>query len=240
MNATAALLIYRNARLFDWRAVDWFPFDPELTAVRCRSRRYLIVKRMIDLPLALILVVLLAPVLLGVAIAVRVASPGPVLFRQHRLGRDGRCFGCLKFRSMRIDAEETLRRDPAVWERYVANGYKLPESEDPRVTRIGRFLRKTSLDELPQLFNVIRGDMSLVGPRPIVPHELSEYGIRADDFVAALPGITGRWQVSGRSNVQYPFRAHIELEHIYRWSPLLDLRILLLTLPAVLQRTGAY
>ena len=240
MNATAALLIYRNARLFDWRAIDWFPFAPEVTAVRCRTRSYLLVKRLIDLPVALLLIGLLAPLMLGVAAAVRLTSPGPVLFRQRRLGRDGRPFDCLKFRSMRTDAEEVLQRDPAIRELYIANGYKLPGHGDPRVTRIGRFLRRSSLDELPQLINVLRGEMSLVGPRPIVPTELAEYGIRADDFVAALPGITGRWQVSGRSSIQYPFRAHLELEYIYRWSPLLDLRILLLTLPAVLGRTGAY
>jgi lipopolysaccharide/colanic/teichoic acid biosynthesis glycosyltransferase len=185
-------------------------------------------------------VILLSPVLLAIAAVVRLSSPGPILFRQKRLGRDARIFHCLKFRTMRADAEDVLRRDPAVWARYVANDYKLPESEDPRVTRIGRFLRRTSLDELPQLFNVIRGEMSLVGPRPIVGAELDEYGERSDDLLAALPGITGRWQVSGRSRLHYPERANVELSYVYEWSPLEDLRILLRTVPVVLSRNGAF
>jgi lipopolysaccharide/colanic/teichoic acid biosynthesis glycosyltransferase len=123
---------------------------------------------------------------------------------------------------------------------YVENGYKLPEDCDPRITAVGRFLRKSSLDELPQLFNVIRGEMSLVGPRPIVPDELLQYGQRADDFLAALPGITGSWQVGGRSKVGYPMRAGIELDYVYRWSPLADLTILCRTVPAVLSRNGAH
>jgi lipopolysaccharide/colanic/teichoic acid biosynthesis glycosyltransferase len=141
---------------------------------------------------------------------------------------------------MRVDAEDVLRRDPAVRARYIANGYKLPAAEDPRITTIGRFLRCTSLDELPQLFNVMRGEMSLVGPRPIVPAELVEYGDSAAEFLAAIPGITGRWQVSGRSNLFYPERAAVELEYITGWSLSEDVRILLRTLPVVLSRTGAH
>jgi lipopolysaccharide/colanic/teichoic acid biosynthesis glycosyltransferase len=195
---------------------------------------------MIDLPLAMVALILVAPLMLVLAALVRFGSPGPVLFRQRRLGRGGRIFDCLKFRSMRLDAEEVLRRDPAVRARYIANGYKLPADEDPRITTIGRFLRSTSLDELPQLFNVMRGEMSLVGPRPIVPAELVEYGDSAAEFLAAIPGITGRWQVSGRSNLFYPERAAIELEYITRWSFQEDVRILLRTLPVVLSRAGAH
>jgi lipopolysaccharide/colanic/teichoic acid biosynthesis glycosyltransferase len=195
---------------------------------------------MVDLPLALVASILVAPLMLVLAALVRFGSPGPVLFRQRRLGRGGRVFDCLKFRSMRVDAEDVLRRDPAVRARYVANGYKLPAAEDPRITTIGRFLRCTSLDELPQLFNVMRGEMSLVGPRPIVPAELVEYGDSAAEFLAAIPGITGRWQVSGRSNLFYPERAAVELEYITGWSLSEDVRILLRTLPVVLSRTGAH
>jgi lipopolysaccharide/colanic/teichoic acid biosynthesis glycosyltransferase len=195
---------------------------------------------MVDLPLALVASILVAPLMLVLAALVRFGSPGPVLFRQRRLGRGGRVFDCLKFRSMRVDAEDVLRRDPAVRARYIANGYKLPAAEDPRITTIGRFLRCTSLDELPQLFNVMRGEMSLVGPRPIVPAELVEYGDSAAEFLAAIPGITGRWQVSGRSNLFYPERAAVELEYITGWSLSEDVRILLRTLPVVLSRTGAH
>jgi lipopolysaccharide/colanic/teichoic acid biosynthesis glycosyltransferase len=141
---------------------------------------------------------------------------------------------------MRPDAEAVLKRDPEIYAKYLANGYKLPEGEDPRITRIGRILRSTSLDEIPQLLNVVRGDMSLVGPRPIVPAELKEYGERSDDFLAALPGITGKWQVSGRSNLGYPERADVELDYVYGWSFLEDLRILFRTVPVVLTRAGAH
>jgi lipopolysaccharide/colanic/teichoic acid biosynthesis glycosyltransferase len=240
MNATAAPLVYQNTQFLDVHTADWDWFEPEHTAERCRSRAYLLLKRVIDLPLALIALIIVSPLMLVIAIAIRVTSPGAAIFRQTRLGRNGRTFSCFKFRSMRGDAEDVLRRNPAIWEKYVVNGYKLPEDEDPRVTRLGRLLRRTSIDELPQLINVIRGEMSLVGPRPIVPTELNEYGDRGDDLVAALPGITGRWQVSGRSRIQYPERARVELEYVYSWSLLEDMRILVLTIPAVLNRTGAH
>lgn len=242
MNATAAPLVYQNARFLDVGTAewDWDWFEPEHTAERCRSRAYVLMKRAVDLPLAFIALIVASPLMLVIAMAIRLTSPGPAIFRQTRLGRNGRKFSCFKFRSMRGDAEAMLRRSPATWEKYVVNGYKLPEDEDPRVTRLGRFLRRTSIDELPQIFNVIRGEMSLVGPRPIVPTELSEYGDRGHDLVAALPGITGRWQVSGRSRIQYPARARVELEYVYSWSLVEDLRILVLTIPAVLNRTGAY
>ena len=200
----------------------------------------MLLKRLVDVPLATLALVLFGPLMLVLAALVRLGSPGPVLFRQRRLGRGGRTFDCLKFRSMYCNAEDLLGQDPAVRARYVANGYKLPASEDPRITAIGRFLRSTSLDELPQLFNVLRGDMSLVGPRPIVPAELAEYGASAPEFLAAIPGITGRWQVSGRSNLVYPERAAIELDYITDWSVREDLRILVRTLPVVLSRVGAH
>lgn len=238
--ATALLAIPPAPDPVDWRADDRYTFLRAASPGGCRSRSYVAVKRAFDLPLALLLAALLLPVMLVVAAAVRLGSPGPALFRQRRLGRDGRPFHCIKFRSMRTDAEAVLRRDAAAYARYVANGYKLPESEDPRLTRLGRFLRTTSLDELPQIMNVIRGEMSLVGPRPIVPAELAEYGPTADQFVAALPGITGRWQVSGRSNLHYPGRARVELEYVRRWSLFEDMRILVRTVPAVLSRNGAH
>ncbi|NNM31990.1 MAG: hypothetical protein HKO53_02940, partial [Gemmatimonadetes bacterium] len=171
---------------------------------RCRGLGYRIAKRAFDLPLALVLTLLALPVMAAVAVTIYFSSPGPVLFRQNRLGRDGKPFPCLKFRSMRADAEKVLMSDPDLYERYRMNGYKLPAEEDPRIHPVGGFLRRTSLDELPQLFNVLAGHMSLGGPRPIVPAELEEYGEAGDSFLSAYPGITGWWQVSGRSQLPYP------------------------------------
>lgn len=200
----------------------------------------LILKRAVDIVLATLGIVVLAPLMAAVAVAVKVDSPGPVLFRQKRLGAGGRPFTIYKFRSMRSDAEEVLRSNPELLERYIANNYKLPEGQDPRVSRLGRFLRKSSLDELPQLFNVIRGDMSLVGPRPIVPKELEEYGDRASVFLAVKPGVTGYWQISGRSEIGYPQRAELDIHYVVSWSLVLDFRILVLTIPHILRRQGAH
>ena len=240
MNTSALAVDYRKSRSSTWVMPTVFVADVGDFEPACRSGSYLRTKRAIDVPLGLLLSVLAAPLMLVIALVVRLTSPGPVLFRQQRLGRKGRTFLCLKFRSMRVDAELVLRRTPDTYARYVANGFKLPAGEDPRITRVGRFLRRTSLDELPQLFNVMRGEMSLVGPRPIVPEEVSVYGPHAADFLSALPGITGRWQVSGRSKVGYPQRAGIELDYVHQWSLLEDIRILLRTVPAVLRREGAH
>jgi lipopolysaccharide/colanic/teichoic acid biosynthesis glycosyltransferase len=149
-------------------------------------------------------------------------------------------FACYKFRTMFADAERKLLADPELYRRYVANDYKLPDGEDPRVTHLGAFLRKSSLDELPQLFNVLRGEMSLVGPRPIVEDELDWYGDRAPELLTAIPGLTGRWQVQGRSKLGYPDRVGVELAYVHEWSLRTDLAYLVKTVPAVLSRRGAY
>lgn len=200
-----------------------------------------VLKRGMDLIGAGLGLVLMGPLMLMIALAVRLESGGPVLFAQCRVGARGRLFRCYKFRSMRCDAEQVLRADPELYLRYVSNHFKLPEHEDPRLTRVGRWLRKTSLDELPQLVNVIRGEMSLVGPRPIVPAELDHYGLgNAPVLLALRPGMTGAWAVHGRSEVGYPDRATMELEYIRRWSVLNDLAILVRTVPAVLGARGAH
>jgi lipopolysaccharide/colanic/teichoic acid biosynthesis glycosyltransferase len=240
MNTSAVAVDYTRSPTSAWITPPLFVSEAGDLEPACRAASYLPIKRAIDIPLGVLLFILVSPLMLIIALAVRLSSPGPVLFRQPRLGRHGRRFPCLKFRSMRVDAELALRRTPGAYARYVANGYKLPDGEDPRITRIGRFLRRTSLDELPQLFNVMRGEMSLVGPRPIVPDEVRVYGPHAAEFLSALPGITGRWQVSGRSKVGYPERAGIELDYVYQWSLLEDLRILVRTVPAVLRREGAH
>jgi exopolysaccharide biosynthesis polyprenyl glycosylphosphotransferase len=211
----------------------------ELRAAALRGHQ-LFAKRALDLVVASVSLLAVAPVMFVVALAVRLESPGPVVFGQRRLGRHGHVFRCYKFRSMRRDAEEVLRADPELYAEYVRNDYKLPPERDTRITRVGRFLRRSSLDELPQLWNVVRGDMSLVGPRPIVVDELRHYGREQPLFLSLPPGVTGAWQVNGRSSVAYPDRAAVELEYVRTWNLGSDLRILALTLPAVLAQRGAH
>jgi exopolysaccharide production protein ExoY len=190
---------------------------------------------------ALAALVFLSPLLIAVAALVWLQDGGPPVFAHRRIGRDGRYFKCLKFRSMRIDAEqrlgELLASDPearAEWER----DHKL--RNDPRVTKLGAFLRKSSLDELPQLVNVIRGEMSLVGPRPIVDAEVAKYGRRFRHYCAVKPGITGLWQVSGRNDTSYRSRVAMDCIYAARRNALLDAKVLVATVPAVLLTRGSY
>jgi exopolysaccharide production protein ExoY len=200
----------------------------------------LVAKRVFDLVGAGVGLTLLLPLLALVALAIRLGGPGPIIYGHTRIGAGGRPFRCLKFRSMRVDAEECLRRDPELYAKYLRNNFKLPEGEDPRITRVGRFLRKSSLDELPQLWNVIRGEMSLVGPRPVVPDELNEYGEGAPMLLSLKPGLAGAWAVNGRSHVGYPDRADIELAYVRDWQFQLDLRILARAVPAVFLCRGSH
>jgi lipopolysaccharide/colanic/teichoic acid biosynthesis glycosyltransferase len=194
-----------------------------------------------NVALAVVAVIFLAPVMVTVALAVFLQDGGPVVFAHRRIGRGGRYFYCLKFRSMAIDAEqrlaELLANDPvarAEWEK----DHKL--RNDPRVTRLGAFLRKTSLDELPQLFNVLRGEMSLVGPRPIVDAEIPKYGRRFVSYCAVKPGITGLWQVSGRNDTSYRSRVAMDCLYAKQRNVLMDGFIIAATVPAVLMRRGSY
>lgn len=211
----------------------------ELRPVALRAE-HLLMKRALDVIGALVGLVVLAPVFAIVAVAVMLDSPGPVIFRQRRLGRFGRPIDCYKFRSMYVDAEAQLLADPVLFRRYVEHDYKLPAAMDTRITPIGHILRRASLDELPQLWNVLKGDMSLVGPRPIVPDEIHHYNGEGPLLLSLKPGITGAWQVSGRSSLPYPRRASIELEYVEGWSLWRDLAILLRTIPAVIVARGAH
>jgi lipopolysaccharide/colanic/teichoic acid biosynthesis glycosyltransferase len=211
----------------------------EMRAVALRWQQ-LLLKRILDLVLAAAMLVCLSPLIVVLGVAVVLSSPGPLLYGQRRLGRYGRSFRCFKFRSMFADAEKRLANDPVLRAEYVRNGYKLPDGQDPRITPLGRWLRRTSLDELPQLWNVIRGDMSLVGPRPIVPDEIHHYKQDRQMLLLLKPGITGLWQVSGRSNLAYPERTNLELEYVERWTLRRDIGILLRTVPAVLAQRGAH
>lgn len=196
-------------------------------------------KRMIDFVGALALLAVLAPLLFLVAIAIKLDSRGPVLFAHRRLGRWGRHFDCLKFRTMETGAEHRVFQDESLRHHYVSNHFKIPLNLDPRVTRLGRFLRRSSLDELPQLWNVLVGDMSLVGPRPIVALEATHYGDQLDTLLSVRPGITGHWAVSGRSSVGYPDRVEVELEYVRTRSVLTDLAIMAKTPWTVVTQRGA-
>lgn len=187
-----------------------------------------------DIGLALILLVLASPILLLAAIAVLVFSGRPLFYGHVRVGRDGHLFRCWKLRTMRADAESHLNGDEHLHSRYVSNGYKLPEPEDPRVTGIGRLIRRTYIDELPQLVNVINGTMSLVGPRPVVQQELREFEPHVRELLAVRPGIFGAWTSRGRWRPPYPERAGIEIEYVRSRTLRTDASILLRSLPVVL------
>jgi Undecaprenyl-phosphate galactose phosphotransferase WbaP len=200
-----------------------------------------LVKRTMDIAIAGSALVAGLPVLAAIALACKVSSPGPAVFGHTRLGRNGRNFTAWKFRTMRIDAETVLREllatDPAArreWER----DHKL--RNDPRVTPIGSFMRRTSLDELPQLWNVLMGQMSLVGPRPIVAAEINKYGDTYPLYSEVTPGITGLWQVSGRNNTSYEQRVRFDSFYVRNWSPWLDLYIMARTVSVIITRKGAY
>ena len=206
-----------------------------------RNIPFSFIKRDLDIVLATIGIIVLSPLFLILAILIKVQDPkGPVFFRQPRIGKQAKIFNIFKFRSMIIGAEQRLKDDVELYDKYVANNYKLEPKEDPRITSIGRFLRRTSLDELPQLFNVLKGEMSLVGPRPVVSQELKEYREKKVDFLSVKPGITGYWQVSGRSDIGYPERVDLELYYIYNKSIPLDLKILVTTVWSVILKRGAY
>jgi undecaprenyl-phosphate galactose phosphotransferase len=199
-----------------------------------------LIKRCVDLALASTMLFALAPVLLAIAVAVRMDG-GAALFRHRRIGASGRTFECLKFRSMCVDAEQRLKdyleNNPearAEWDK----DFKL--RNDPRITQLGHLLRRTSLDELPQLINVLRGEMSLVGPRPIVAAEIPRYGESFGAYLRCRPGITGLWQVSGRNDVDYVTRVALDSRYASDWNLFTDFVILFRTVRAVFRRSGAY
>jgi exopolysaccharide biosynthesis polyprenyl glycosylphosphotransferase len=193
-------------------------------------------KRLFDIVLSGLAMVFMAPVFLGIGIAIKVGSPGPVFFRQKRVGRNGRTFPILKFRSMYQDAEARLEALKAQNE---MSGPVFKMKEDPRVTAAGRFLRKTSLDEFPQFWNVLMGDMSIVGPRPPLPSEVRQYKRWQRRRLSVKPGITCIWQISGRNNIDFDRWMELDLEYIDTWSLWGDLKIFLRTIPAVLLSRGA-
>lgn len=201
------------------------------------GRRRLWVKRAFDIVVSSLMIATLSPVLALVAIAVKLDSKGPVLYQQRRLGRNGGQFSMLKFRSMVQDAEQQLID---LTEENGADGPLFKMKDDPRVTRVGRVIRRLSLDELPQLWNVVRGEMSLVGPRPALPSEADGWTPELFDRLEVSPGVTGPWQVSGRSDASFADYWRLDLYYIDNWSLGLDINILLRTVPAIIRGTGAY
>ena len=198
-------------------------------------------KRAIDIVLAISGIVLLAPLLIFCFVATVVTSPGPALFRHRRVGFRGKYFDCLKFRTMATDAPARLRdlleSDPRAAAEWTTTR-KL--RHDPRVTPIGAILRKSSLDELPQLFNVLKGEMSIVGPRPVTDEELVRYSDAIDAYLSCRPGVTGLWQVSGRSTTSYDKRVEYDAFYARNWSMALDAKILIVTIPVVLRSDSSF
>ena len=206
------------------------------------------VNRLSDIVLAIVAAIITAPIWLAAAILVRIDSKGPLIYRQERVGMDGRMFLCFKFRSMAADSDDAIHRE-AYQKNIVGDAEANAGNEsspiygkvknDPRVTRVGSFIRRTSIDELPQLLNVIRGEMSIVGPRPPIPYEVEEYDIWHRKRLDMKPGVTGLWQVSGRNRLTFDEMVKIDLYYIENWSLLLDAKIMLLTIPAVFRGDGA-
>jgi exopolysaccharide biosynthesis polyprenyl glycosylphosphotransferase len=218
---------------------------PDLWPQNETTKTSQLIKRTIDIIGSCFALLLASPALVLIAVAIKLTSKGPILFKQQRLGQYGARFTFLKFRSMHFQNDAKIHQDfvrqliSGKDDHRQPDGYKI--KDDPRVTPIGRFLRKTSLDELPQFFNVLTGEMSLVGPRPPIPYEVEAYDIwHRRRFLEAKPGITGLWQVEGRSRVKFDEMVRLDLKYARTWSPWLDIKILLQTPWAVLRRDGAY
>ena len=202
-----------------------------------KSQVYKFVKRTTDVVLASVALVILSPVFLIIAIAIKLDSKGPVFFKHTRIGKNGKIIKLYKFRSMVINAEELIKSfTPEQMKEYKEN-YKL--TNDPRITRVGNILRKRSLDELPQLINIIKGDLSIIGPRPVVAEELKKYQYNIDKFLSVTPGLTGYWAANGRSNTTYEERMEMELYYIDNLSLKMDLKVFFKTILSVVKKEGA-
>lgn len=206
-----------------------------------KKRIYLIIKRILDLVFSSLAILILAPIFLIIYISLKVIYRGDsVLFKQERVGFRGKKFNILKFRTMVPNAESILKKNKEMYALYVENGYKFKTEDDPRITNVGKFLRKSSLDELPQFLNIIKGEMSLVGPRPIIEQELEEYGDNKDLFLSVKPGAMGLWQAKGRSEIDYPKRAEIELEYVKNAGLFFDVLIIIKNIVNIILRKGAF
>ncbi|MFT8427515.1 MAG: sugar transferase [Leuconostoc mesenteroides] len=206
-----------------------------------RKLGYLTAKRGLDISVSLAAMFLLSPVFAIIAlIIIKDKKTSIIIYAQERVGQYGKRFKIYKFQSMVDNADKILKQDADLYAKFVASGYKLPTAEDPRITKFGAFLRKTSLDELPQFWNTLNGTMSIIGPRPVVEDELVEYGKDIDKFLSVKPGVFGLWQASGRSNIEYPERAQMELDYVDRANLRFDFYILFKTVIAIFKRDGAF
>ena len=217
----------------------------ETTSLRTQSdvktkiskKVYIKIKRVIDVILASVALILLSPLFAIIAIAIKIDSKGPVFFAHKRIGKNGKIIKLYKFRSMVINAEELIKSFTPEQMREYKENYKL--TNDPRITKVGKFLRKTSLDELPQLINIINGDLSIIGPRPVVADELEKYEVNKDKFLSVTPGLTGYWAANGRSNTTYEQRMEMELYYIDNLSLKMDIKVFFKTILSVLKKEGA-
>lgn len=217
----------------------------ETTSLRTQSdvktkiskKVYIKIKRVIDVILASVALILLSPLFAIIAIAIKIDSKGPVFFAHKRIGKNGKIIKLYKFRSMVINAEELIKSFTPEQMREYKENYKL--TNDPRITKVGKFLRKTSLDELPQLINIINGDLSIIGPRPVVADELEKYGVNKDKFLSVTPGLTGYWAANGRSNTTYEQRMEMELYYIDNLSLKMDIKVFFKTILSVVKKEGA-
>jgi lipopolysaccharide/colanic/teichoic acid biosynthesis glycosyltransferase len=216
----------------------WLPSWPLVLLSCFRPFNYALLKRLIDVVGSAVLLILLLPLFAVVAALIKLSDGGPVLFWQIRVGRRGRTFAMPKFRSMVRDAERLL--PTLLWQNDHRDGVVFKMKADPRVTWIGWLIRRVSIDELPQLWCVLKGDMSLVGPRPPVPHEVARYSERDFRRLDVLPGLTCIWQVSGRSLIPFPIQVNMDIEYVEKQSLWLDLKLIFQTIPAILFQKGAY
>ena len=202
---------------------------------------YLFFKRLFDIFIALVGVIVLVIVTIILATLYSFGkNKGRIFFSQERIGLNGKRFKIYKYRSMVENAEEILKRNPKLYKKYIENSYKLLPEEDPRMTRLGRFIRKYSIDEIPQFINILKGEMSFIGPRPVIEEELLQYGERVSKFLSVKPGATGWWQVSGRSEIGYPERCDMELYYVDNCSFKLDMKIFFLELKRIITKDAAY
>ena len=198
---------------------------------------YISIKRAIDVIISLIGLILLSPIFLLLAIIIKIDSKGPVFFSHTRYGKNGKKFKMYKFRTMYENAQDMIKDFTPEQMKEWKENFKL--KDDPRITKVGKFLRKTSLDELPQIVNIIKGDLSIIGPRPVIEEELEKYGDNKDKFLSVTPGLTGYWQANGRSSTTYEQRMEMELYYIDHISPKLDFKIFFKTIESVIKKEGA-
>lgn len=215
----------------------------EVKKTSSQDTLYRFFKRLFDILISGVMLIILIPVFIVFSVIYLIGeNKGPLFYRQVRVGRNGELFKMYKFRSMVVNADKKLLANKELYAKYVANSYKLPDGEDPRVTKFGRFIRKNSLDELPQFINIFIGNMSIIGPRPIVEKELTEYETkeRIDKLLSVTPGAMGYWQAIGRSNIEYPERCEIELYYVDHASLGFDIKIMFKNVISIFKHDGAF